>query len=234
VRAKKPLLSPWSAKWSFTTGLESETLAAPIPESPEDGAIDIPIQPLFLWSAVDRADDYELMVSGNPDFSDSVINKTGDYALPLNFCQSDISLLYGATYYWQVRAVNSGAGSAWSEVAVFTIEQEAASEPEQTSEPGSTPVLEPATLTAPTIKPEITLTPEPAMNPQPPPDTTGKTQTVIYVADTDLPPSPQPPPTQSASDGNDRIYYIIGGMGSVIALMMITTIVLAVKRRHIL
>lgn len=234
VRAKKPLLSPWSEKWFFTTGLESETLAAPIPESPEDGAIDIPVQPLFLWSAVDEADDYELMVSGNPDFSDSVINKTGDYALPLNFCQSDISLLYGATYYWKVRAINSGAGSAWSEVAVFAIEQEPASEPEQTSEPGSTPILGPTTLTAPAIIPEITLTPEPAMNPQPPPDTPEKTQTVIYVADTDLPPSPQTPPAKSASGGTDQVYYIIGGIGSVIALILLATIVLVVRRRHIL
>ena len=119
-------------------------------------------------------------------------------------------------------------------MAVFTIEQEPASEPEQTSEPGSTPILEPDTLTAPTIKPEITLTPEPTMNPQPPPDTPEKTQTETYVAHTELPSSPQPPPAQSASDGNDRVYYIIGGMDSVIALILLATIVLVVRQRHIL
>jgi len=72
------------------------------------------------------------------------------------------------------------------------------------------------------------------MNPQPPPDTPEKTQTETYVAHTELSSSPQAPPTQSVSDGNDQVYYIIGGMGSVIALILLATIVLAVRRRHIL
>ncbi|MFH1662562.1 MAG: hypothetical protein ABH934_01370 [Chloroflexota bacterium] len=228
VRAKKPLLSPWSTEWSFNTSLESEALAVPILESPENGAIDIPVQPLFEWSTVDGADGFELMVSSNPDFSDTTINKIGDYALSVNVWQSDVSLLYGTTYCWKVKAVNSSASSAWSEVASFTTEQEQALEPEQTSTPG----LEPTTVIAPAIKPETTLTPESVMKPQPPPDVTRKTQTETYVMETELPSSPQPPPNQPASANNNRLYYIIGGMGSVIALMLIAMIVLMVRRRR--
>lgn len=229
VRAIRPLLSPWSEEWSFTTSLESEVLTTPLLENPEDGAIDVPPQPLFRWNTVDGADGYELIVSSSSDFNDAAINKIDDYTLSFNFWQSDISLLYSTTYYWKVRAINSSASSDWSEVAVFTVE------PQQTSEPDSTPDLAPTTLIVTTVEPETTLTPEPVINPQPPPPTgtSRTTQAETHTIITE-PPSSPPPPLQPSSATDNWIYYVMGIMGSIIALLLIIIIVLMVRRRHVL
>ena len=235
ARATKPLLSPWSAKWSFTTSLEGEVLAAPVLESPEDGAIDVQLQPLFQWSTVTGADGYELMVSSSSDSNNTVINRVDDYALSINVWRSDISLLYGTMYYWTVRAISSSASSVWSEVAVFTVEPEPTLELQQTSEPGSTPELAPTTVIASTIKPEITLTPEPSINPQPPPPpvTSRITQAKTHTMVTEPPSSSPPPPLQPSSATDNWIYYVMGVMGSIIALLLIVIMVVVVRRRHI-
>ena len=235
ARATKPLLSPWSAKWSFTTSLEGEVLAAPVLESPEDGAIDVQLQPLFQWSTVTGADGYELMVSSSSDSNNTVINRVDDYALSINVWRSDISLLYGTMYYWKVRAISSGASSVWSDVAVFTVEPEPALEPQQTSEPDSTPELAPTTVIASTIKPEITLTPEPSIDPQPPPPpvTSRTTQAKTHIMVTEPPSSSPPPPLQPSSATDNWIYYVMGVMGSIIALLLIVIMVVVVRRRHI-
>jgi len=233
ARAAKPLLSPWSAKWSFITSPEGDVLAAPVLESPEDGALDVPLQPLFQWSNVTGAGGYELMVSSSSDFSNTAINRVDDYALSINVWRSDISLLYGTTYYWKVRAFNSSAWSTWSEVAIFTVEPEPDAEPQQTSEPDSTPEGEPTTAIGSTIKPEVTLTPEPFIDPQPPPPTSRTTQAKTHTMVTEPPFSSPPPPFQPSSAIDNWIYYVMGVMGSMIALLLIIIMALMVRRRHI-
>ena len=235
ARAAKPLLSPWSAKWSFTTSLEGDVLAVPVLEIPEDGAIDIPLQPLFQWSIVTGADGYELIVSSSSDFNNTVINRVDDYALSINVWRSDICLLYGTMYYWKVRAINSSASSTWSEVAIFTVEPEPDAEPQQTSEPGSTPEVEPTTAMATTIKPEITLTPEPSIDPQPPPPpvTSRTAQAETHSMVTEPPSSSPPPPLQPSSAIDNWIYYVMGVMGSIIALLLVVIMVVVARRRRI-
>jgi photosystem II stability/assembly factor-like uncharacterized protein len=119
VRATEPVLSPWSDKWSFTTSIGSEVLA-PLLESPEAGASNVPLKPIFQWSAIAGADSYELVVSTRAEFDNPTILKTGSYALSGTAWQCNLSLDYDTTYYWRVRAVNGDTHSAWSAVGAFS------------------------------------------------------------------------------------------------------------------
>ncbi len=122
VRVTKPVSSRWSAKWSFTMEL-GHTVIAPELLSPKAGAEGVSIRPLFQWSAIAGAKSYELMVSRDVSFDSQVIKRTGNNALPATAWQSDTGLEYSTTYYWKVRAVDSGSQSAWSAVGAFiTIE----------------------------------------------------------------------------------------------------------------
>ena len=121
VRATEPVLSPWSAKWSFTTAL-GHSVVAPELLSPEAGADEVSLKPLFQWSALAGAESYELIVSTDFSFGNPTIVKMGEYALPATAWQSNINLNYSTTYYWRVRAISSSGHSAWSAVGVFTTE----------------------------------------------------------------------------------------------------------------
>jgi hypothetical protein len=121
VRAAEPVLSPWSAKWSFATSL-GKAVVAPELQSPGAGATGVPLRPIFQWSAMAGAERYELLVSAEVSLANPVIAKTGDSAVPATAWQSDVNLGYNATYYWKVRASGSGSYSAWSAVSAFTTE----------------------------------------------------------------------------------------------------------------
>jgi hypothetical protein len=121
VRATEPVLSPWSDIWSFTTAL-GQTEVAPVLLSPGAGDENVLLNPMFQWSAITGAEEYELVVSSSASFSNPVIKKTGESALPVTAWRSDINLKYNTTYYWKVRAVGLGSYSAWSAVGVFTTE----------------------------------------------------------------------------------------------------------------
>jgi hypothetical protein len=119
VRVTEPVLSQWSAKWSFTTAL-GHTAFAPELLSPEAGTTEISLKPLFQWSAIAGAESYELIVSADLSLADPAIVKIGDYALPVTAWQSNINLDYDTTYYWKVRAISSSSYGAWSAVGAFT------------------------------------------------------------------------------------------------------------------
>ena len=121
VRAINPVLSPWSEKWSFTTGLTAEA-PAPELESPQAGASGVPVNPIFQWSAIAGADGYELVISTESNLGNPTILKSGDYALPTTAWQCNIALNYNTTYYWKVRAINADTCSAWSAVSAFITE----------------------------------------------------------------------------------------------------------------
>ena len=127
VRATKPLLSPWSAKWSFTTSPKADT-AAPQLSRPEAGAISTPVKPVFQWGTIAWADSYELLVAANASFTNPLIAKIGNYALPSSAWQCDIALDHNTTYYWKVRAADSHNHSDWSAVGTFTTELPPSSE----------------------------------------------------------------------------------------------------------
>ncbi|MBI3040695.1 MAG: hypothetical protein HYY80_03465 [Chloroflexi bacterium] len=158
VRATTPVLSPWSAKWSFTTSLGS-TAIAPELYSPEAGGNGLPIKPILQWSAIAGADSYELLVSTDASFSNPIIVKIGDYALPTTAWQSNISLDYNTTYYWKVRASGSSSYSAWSAVGAFTTESAPSPAPPVPA-PAPSPLLSPSSPTSsPTLSPPLPLPP---------------------------------------------------------------------------
>ncbi len=151
VKATKPVLSPWSAKWSFTTSLGTAVIAPEL-YSPKAGANGVPLKPVFQWSAIAEADNYELLVSTNASFSNPIIVKIDDYALPATAWQSDLSLDYDTTYYWKVRASSSSSYSAWSAVGAFTTElppSEPSPSPELSSPSSPPPTPPPTPLPSP-------------------------------------------------------------------------------------
>ena len=134
VRAINPVLSPWSEKWSFTTGLSAEA-PAPELESPQAGASGVSVIPIFQWSAIAGADGYELVISTEANLGNPTILKTGDYALPTTAWQCNIALNYNTTYYWKVRAISADTCSAWSAVSAFTTELPPSTQSTSTPEP---------------------------------------------------------------------------------------------------
>ncbi|MBI2852822.1 MAG: hypothetical protein HYX84_06960 [Chloroflexi bacterium] len=154
VRAIEPVLSPWSAKWSFTTILGG-TATGPELYSPEAGLSRISRKPLFQWSVVPGAERYELMVSADISFQNPAIARD---SLPATAWKSDVDLDYDTTYYWMVRGVGAGSHSSWSATGVFTTEkapqfEEIAPPASQTPEPSpflpQTPPATPSPLPPP-------------------------------------------------------------------------------------
>lgn len=73
IRATQPVLSPWSATWSFSTVLDTEPLALSL-QSPGAGATGVSIKPLFQWTAVASATAYELSVADDASFAKLVFS----------------------------------------------------------------------------------------------------------------------------------------------------------------
>jgi hypothetical protein len=171
VRVSEPVLSPWSAKWSFTTSLDTETATIKL-ESPKAGAAGVPVKPLFQWNAVTGADAYELLVSADIQFSDPLITKSGAEALPTTAWQADISLNYNTTYYWKVRALGASTYSAWSAASSFTTElPPLPAMPLAATPPIILPVPPPQTIPPmlfPPASPPPLLLPPPAQSPSTP------------------------------------------------------------------
>ncbi|MDP2916372.1 MAG: hypothetical protein Q8O16_00415 [Dehalococcoidia bacterium] len=121
VRATEPVLSPWSAKRSFSTVLGTEVIAPKL-TTPESAASRVPLKPVFQWSAIAGADRYELVVSVNVTFANPVVARMNGEALPATAWQCDVTLRYNTTYYWKVRALNAATRSAWSAAGAFITE----------------------------------------------------------------------------------------------------------------
>ncbi|HEY94961.1 MAG TPA: hypothetical protein G4O15_08500, partial [Dehalococcoidia bacterium] len=142
IRAIKPVLSPWSATWSFTT-TTGQTLIGPKLISPDSGADPVALQPIFQWSTVTGAEKYELIVSTDFSFKNPVIEKAGRYALPATAWKSDVILEENNTYYWRVRAIGSEGYGDWSAAGIFTTQT---TETMELSEPAVYDIKSPITL----------------------------------------------------------------------------------------
>ncbi|MFC2020888.1 hypothetical protein ACFLU1_03735 [Chloroflexota bacterium] len=201
VRVTEPLLSRWSAEWRFTTGLGS-SVNAPELYSPKAGASEPSSKPLFQWSAIAGAENYEIIVSTDFAFGNPTILKIGEFALPSTAWKSTTNLDYNTTYYWKVRARGSGSQSDWSSVGAFTTGP-APSQPSPESEPSSSP-SEP--LSPP---------PQPSSPPSPPPA-----------------PVPAPAPAPAQSSFPDWTIYLVGSLLLTIVILLITLLVLVVTIRR--
>jgi len=148
VRATKPVLSPWSSKWSFTTSLGSGAIAPQL-YSPEAGASNVELKPVFQWSAIAEANGYELLLSTEAKFANPSVAKIDTDALHTTAWQCDLTLNYNTTYYWKVRACSSDSYSAWSAVGAFTTKQLPVSNESAQSPPPAPPTPPPAQQTMP-------------------------------------------------------------------------------------
>jgi photosystem II stability/assembly factor-like uncharacterized protein len=208
VRVSSPVFSPWSEKWSFTTGLDPVANKLKL-ESPTAGSRDVPVKPLFQWTGIIGADAYELIVALNPDFSNPVITRQDDSRLPSNAWQSDITLEYETAYYWKVRAVNGSTKSAWSAAGSFTTESESS---ETGTVAGVTP---PATTESTNLNqfiPSITSQPESQSSSASPPQ--------------------QPPDAVTSSAMPEWVIYLIGSQVVMIALALIVILLLVSRARR--
>ncbi len=82
---------------------------------PEPGAVDVALQPEFVWVGLDGVNDYQIQVATDDGFSDLVIDET----------VSATSFIPGFTldletdYYWRVRGQDHCGDGAWSDVSPF-------------------------------------------------------------------------------------------------------------------
>jgi hypothetical protein len=217
VRAKEPVLSPWSERRSFTTVLDTEAIALRL-ESPGAGASGVEVKPLFQWTAVSGATSYELLVSKDANFTSPSVIKNGDYALTATAWESDLSLDNNTTYYWKVRAINASTQSPWSAVGAFTTEPAAIISipaPVPTATTPSTIISELSTArlaSQPTVPP--TLRPGPAATTVP---TAAATPAPIIIQSPDTP---------------IWLFYGIGVLLLTMILMLIIIIMLVVNIRN--
>jgi glucose/arabinose dehydrogenase len=111
----------WSEVWSFTT--EEEPLSPPgvvALISPEDGAVDVAVDPVLSWEAVAQGTGYRVQVSGDAGFTSLIVDEAG-----LEETEFEVSGLdFETTYFWRVMAINDAGDGEWSQVWSFVTEEE--------------------------------------------------------------------------------------------------------------
>jgi len=108
-------VSSWATTRSFTV-MDGLTLL-----SPANNAVDQSPTLLLRWNTVSGAIYYDCEIDTSMNFNSSEYSSTSvsANASPLQVIVSD--LLFGAKYYWRVRAINGVDTSSWSTVWSFTI-----------------------------------------------------------------------------------------------------------------
>ena len=100
---------------------EAEATPSIIPNllAPKNEAGEVSLLPQFSWSGDDRANYYQLQVSGFSDFEtpEIIVDK-----IEATSYQTVDSLAYSSTYYWRVRAVVDTVENEWSGAWSFTTE----------------------------------------------------------------------------------------------------------------
>jgi hypothetical protein len=113
---------------SFQTELAAPTaVTAPSNVGPQQGGTgaggyDAPLNPTFQWSPISNATNYEFQLSTDPNFGSFLINLSGITALGnVNAYQlAGVTLDYGKTYYWRVRATSANSNTDWSPAYAFS------------------------------------------------------------------------------------------------------------------
>lgn len=106
--------SKFSSKFRFRTAQRPPraiTLFAP-----EDGATQVRPGFQLSWQSDNRAEEYEIHISKEEDFSPLTFNRTVDetrFSRTQNFD-------FSTTYFWRIRGINSAGVGEWSETRSFT------------------------------------------------------------------------------------------------------------------
>ena len=150
-----PVMSKWSDVWTFTTALSQgqwNPFVGGVPESPANGASNVPLMPTFAWNAADWATGYEFVLADNPSFTSAIASET----VTTTVFTSETELAYSTAYYWKVRAVSSTSESEWG-TGVFTTMDEAPAPPPAPSPQPQPTLTVPAPIQAPPAIPDYLL-----------------------------------------------------------------------------
>ncbi|MEE4255416.1 MAG: T9SS type A sorting domain-containing protein [Bacteroidales bacterium] len=109
-------ISDWSEVFSFTT------IAAPILDSPENGELDVQVNPLLEWEEITGVDFYQVEYNNTDNFDDPCCHETVEGTD--NSFQVVFLLDYETTFYWRARSIKGIDTTAWSEVWSFTTRAE--------------------------------------------------------------------------------------------------------------
>ena len=105
--------SNWSSVFSFTT--KDQPLAQVVLSTPTNNATGVSISPTITWNALSGANNYDIQVATDANFSNIVANVTGNIGTNYN-----LNNLATFTYhYWRVRGKNTTETGAWSDVWNF-------------------------------------------------------------------------------------------------------------------
>lgn len=110
---------PWSPAFAFTTQIAPPG-AGPMLVSPADSATNQDRSVPLEWEAVASAASYQLVVSRDSFFVDTVVSRSNLEATSF----TPPNLDYETTYHWRVRARNAGGSGPWSDIRQFTTEPE--------------------------------------------------------------------------------------------------------------
>jgi hypothetical protein len=105
-------ISDWSQTFSFTT---PSNILAPSLIYPENNSYGMSSSLAFSWGTVATANNYEMQLSTDRNFVNTVSNYTG-ITTPT---QSVTGIASNTTLYWKVRAIKDGYSGNWSEVWSF-------------------------------------------------------------------------------------------------------------------
>ena len=125
ARATAPIRSGWSEVRTLYTQVTTRVVSPTIvyPGGLAGSTTDIPLNPVFNWSAFKYATGYELQLAKDAGMTDFIAEVTGANALGnITSWKCPTTLDYSTTYYWRVRAVIGTAVSYsdWSPVTGFT------------------------------------------------------------------------------------------------------------------
>jgi hypothetical protein len=104
----------WSDAWFFT--VNPDAMAGPAPAFPAEGDRFCAFPVTFEWNAASEAEEYELQVDDDPDFS------SPDYRAEhvTSTMHREASALPAGDYRWRVRAFDrNGMPGRWSEIRTF-------------------------------------------------------------------------------------------------------------------
>jgi len=118
--------SGWSEEWEFV--VDTVVPAAPTLLSPIDGNYINDPTPLFDWSSVSGASEYDFQFDDESDMSSSFNVKVGDSHYQYTSTLSD------QPYYWRVRTWDAaGNYGSWTSIESFTVDTVAPAAPTLTS-----------------------------------------------------------------------------------------------------
>jgi hypothetical protein len=108
--------SIWSEVWDFTT---TSTVHL---SSPEDGEVDVSINPLLEWDMVTGVDFFQVQFNNTNNFEEPCCNEM--VGPEENFFQVIYIFEYNTTHYWRCRTMKGIDTTAWSDVWEFTTRAE--------------------------------------------------------------------------------------------------------------